>query len=239
MKRTILLLLFSLLASASFSFANTVTYNTSLTTFNCSASSGFAGCGSQSLTIGNILSGDALVLTYIPTTVTSLDASPSSFTNLGRILVSCYNGGTTCSGQALAGASLAITILQTDVSATSESYQGMLALGILSGSIGGQYGLGQITWQQGNSIQSNGTLFNVTYSVVNNPLALTYPSNNNCSSNPCEVLPGPAGETTIQGLVNIAGQTPPVTPDTPLPEPATCLLLASGLIGFGLIRRRG
>ena len=242
MKRTILITLFALFAFAGFSFADTVDYNTSQSLFFCSPVAGLAGCGSAQLIVGDtsgLQNANAIVITYVATSISQLNATPNSFTNLGHILVSCYNGGTACGSQTLSGLGIGLSLVlaQTDVSLSGETFTGALATAALSGTISGSSGFGLIVWNSGNSVTSTGPLYNVNYSVVNNTLGLVVPASDNCS--PCSVV-GPAGDTTIQGLISITAlvQTPPPGPQSPIPEPASLLLVASGLVGTGLVRRR-
>ena len=81
--------------------------------------------------------------------------------------------------------------------------------GTLVGQIAGNGSSASINWLSGTSTVVGGNL----YSVVNLPLNLVPPTTNN-------------GVTTIQGFVNT-------------PEPASILLLSSGLGALMLARRRG
>ena len=130
--------------------------------------------------------------------------SPSN-TSLGEIVVSCVGGGTACSSVNVAGTTFDIRIMQT-----APSVGTALITSTLSGTIGGTAASGTgITFTV-----TSATIGGVTYTILNNPLALVPVTTNN-------------GHTSIQAAV------------TTVPEPTAMLLLGTGLAGIaGQIRKR-
>jgi PEP-CTERM motif len=88
---------------------------------------------------------------------------------------------------------------------------GSIPSGVIVGSVSGNASSAIITWPSSNSA----SIGSVQYSVFNNPLGLVPPTTF-------------SGITTVQALIT----------DRSVPEPSTYALIASGLVGLGLVRRR-
>ena len=197
--------LFFLLASLS-AVAGTVSFNT----IGSQLCVGSNGCGATIASFGQV------VISYTPNPGET--ESAPSFTNLGRLIVNCVDGGTGCVPTSLpTSLTLYLQINQTGPTPAS----GFLPGALLSGTVSGKSSTALIHW---SALDNFVTPDGAAYSVLNPILGLVPPANNNCGV-ACAIQP--SGVTTIQGQVK----------QTATPEPGSILFFLTGFAAFLLFRK--
>ena len=190
--------------------ADEVTFSTS-GIFTCELGVPCTGGGTNSVTIQGT-TGGTLTFTYIGAPSTTLNTP--SFASLGSFQVSV-----TGTGAGVSNIPFVLTINQTGPTAGSGSFIPALVGGLFTSS---SSGLGIVTFQifPSNAPIPPVTIGGFSYSVFTtfNDIHLVPPASNN-------------GITTVQGFVS--GSAP-----EQVPEPATMLLLLTGLAGAGVVKKR-
>jgi hypothetical protein len=208
--------------TASTASAALITYTTS-GVFACN---GIAGC----TTSGNQAFLGGLTLTYTGQASTSVTPTPVSAANYGRISV---NGPIPTNNVTLSGITLAISVLQTSpFSQSNGGWNGIITgnLGIAAnGSSTGFASICFISTACGNQIES----FTYTSGASSVSYRIQTPQNS---------APPPTNGYALRAFVT--GGTPEATTfqgsvvDNTVPEPASYLMMMSGLFAVGLMGRR-
>lgn len=194
--------------------ATMVTFDTNGT---LSCSGGAIGCGTDTVLIGNV------IVHYSGQVGAQAQSVPGSFINLGAIDIGCWGGGTAC-GPTLMPADLGLVIHIVQVFPLGA---GDIPSGDIDGRISGTASLAAISWNMPATVSIGA----IQYGVLNSPLGLVPPSQENC---PPLSGDGPCGRTTIQGFVMERGRGG----ESQTPEPATYSMVGAALIGVAMIRRK-
>ncbi len=189
-----------------FAFSHSLAHATSVTFGTTGSFNGSPSTITNSITFNNGV-GNSLTLTYSGVVSgTTVNASPTTFASFGAITTTTTGSGATITP----GTTFTLTINQTVPGVGSGNLSATLI-----GTIAQNSSTGVITFTV-TSVNIAG----VTYSVVNNSLALVPPSTGDLGQVP--------GNTTIQGQITAEA----------VPEPATMLLLGTGLAGVAARLRK-
>ena len=199
-----------------------ITYTTS-GVFGCN---GIVGCSA----VGNVATISGFTVTYNNQPVTSVNAAPVSSANFGEITVTGPSGGSVN----LTNLLLSISILQSGpfIPAVSQSWTG-IASGTVSVTAGGiSSGFATICFVANNC--PNG-VEQITYTSVAGTTIYRIQTPQNTNPPPTNGYTvratgtgNPLDPTSFQGSVTDAG----------VPEASTYMMMFSGLVGLGLLRRR-
>ncbi len=205
-------LILGLIVAAS-AFATTVTFDTnnSGTTFSCSGYSGTGSCSFNALT-PYVVQVDDIVLTYTPNSA-SVTAPPATSIGAGNITVTCAAQATCTNPADFTGVQFTLDINET----TAVGGNAIFTASLTGGSTFSN-SLIRVPLVPASVTLTSG-LTSVTFTPDQPILGYTL--------NP----PSDGRSTTLQFIVDSS------TRET-VPEPSSMALLASGLIGLGLVARR-
>ncbi len=199
-----------------------ITYTTG-GTFNCN---GIASCSAA----GNVATISGFSVTYNNQPVTNVNASPVSSANFGEITVTGPSGGSVN----LTNLLLSISVLQSGpfIPAVPQSWTG-IANGTVSVTSGGiSSGFATICFVANNC---SNVIESITYTSVAGTIIYKIQTPQNTNPPPTNgytiratAFGNPLDPTSFQGSVTDAG----------VPEASTYMMMFSGLVGLGLLRRR-